>query len=73
MSSHLRVARDGTGRPPRVSLASREMAKVKKKCCRSKPKRCGNCPVVAHRVSKIKKLGLTGKALKRAVKAARIF
>jgi hypothetical protein len=49
------------------------MAKVKKKCCRSKPKRCGNCPVVALRVSKIKKLGLAGKALRRAVKAARVF
>jgi hypothetical protein len=49
------------------------MARVKKKCCRSKPKRCRNCPVVAHRMSKIEKLGLTGKALKRAVKAARLF
>ena len=49
------------------------MAKVKKNCCRSKPKRCSNCPVVALRVNKIEKLGLTGKALRRAVKAARLF
>ena len=49
------------------------MGKVKKKCCRSKPKRCRNCPVVALRVTKIERLGLTGKALKRAVKLARGF
>jgi hypothetical protein len=29
--------------------------------------------VVAHRLGKIEKLGLTGKALRRAVKAARRF
>jgi hypothetical protein len=29
--------------------------------------------VVAHRLSKIEKMGLTGKALRRAVKAARLF
>ena len=49
------------------------MTKVKKKCCRSTPKRCRNCPVLAHRLSKIEKMGLTGKALRRAVKAARLF
>jgi hypothetical protein len=49
------------------------MATVKKKCCRSKPKRCRNCPVAAHRLSKIERLRLTGKALERAVKAARVF
>ena len=55
-----------------VSLTT-TMTKVTKKCCRSKPKRCRNCPVVAHRVSRLEKLGLTGKKLKRAVKAARVF
>jgi hypothetical protein len=49
------------------------MTKVKKKCCRSTPKRRRNCPVVAHRLSKIEKMGLPGKALRRAVKAARLF
>ena len=49
------------------------MAAVKKKCCRSTPKRCRNCPVVAHRLGKIEKMGLTGKALRHAVKAARLF
>jgi hypothetical protein len=49
------------------------MSTVKKKCCRSQPKRCRNCPVLAHRLSKIEKRGLTGKALRCAVKAARLF
>jgi hypothetical protein len=49
------------------------VASVKKKCCRSKPKRCRRCPVVALRLSRIDRLGLTGKALKRAVRAARVF
>jgi hypothetical protein len=49
------------------------MGKIKKKCCRSTPKRCKNCPVVAHRVSKITKLGLAGKELRRALKKARLF
>ncbi|WP_214364308.1 hypothetical protein [Pseudonocardia sp. H11422] len=49
------------------------MGKVKKKCCRSKPKRCSNCPVVAQRLSKIADRGLKGKELARAVKQARIF
>jgi hypothetical protein len=49
------------------------MGKVKSKCCRSKPKRCARCPVVALRLSKIKKDDLTGKDLRRAVKAARRY
>lgn len=49
------------------------MGKVKKKCCRSKPKRCTNCPVVALRLSKIESSDLRGKELKRAVKAARAY
>jgi hypothetical protein len=49
------------------------MGKVKKKCCRSKPKRCRNCPVVAMRIGKIEKLRLTGKQLRRALKAARVY
>lgn len=49
------------------------MGKVKKKCCRSKPKRCGNCPVVALRLHKIDAAGLRGKERKRAVKAARVY
>lgn len=49
------------------------MGKVKKKCCRSKPKRCSNCPVVALRLRKIEDKGLQGKELRRAVKAARVY
>ena len=49
------------------------MASVKKKCCRSKPKRCRSCPVVALRVSKITKLRLAGKELRKALKAARRY
>jgi hypothetical protein len=49
------------------------MAKVKKKCCRSKPKRCTSCPVVHLRLKKIDAQGLKGKELARAVKAARIY
>jgi hypothetical protein len=49
------------------------MGKVKKKCCRSKPKRCANCPVVAQRLNKIKSQDLSGKELRRAVKAARVY
>jgi hypothetical protein len=49
------------------------MGKVKKKCCRSKPVRCATCPVVAQRLGKIKSQGLTGKELRRAVKAARVY
>ncbi|QJY44971.1 hypothetical protein [Pseudonocardia broussonetiae] len=49
------------------------MGKVKKKCCRSKPKRCSNCPVVALRLRKIEDRGLKGKELRRAVKAARVY
>jgi len=49
------------------------MSKVKKKCCRSKPRRCANCPVVALRMGKIEQQGLTGKDRRRAVKAARMY
>ena len=49
------------------------MGAVKKKCCRSKPKQCRACPVVALRLSKIEKLALRGKQLTRAVKAARAY
>ena len=49
------------------------MGKVKKKCCRSKPKRCSNCPVVALRLRKVSAQGLTGKALKKAVRQARVY
>lgn len=49
------------------------MGKVKKKCCRSKPKRCRNCPVVALRLSRIAADDLSGKALKKAVKLARVY
>lgn len=49
------------------------MPKVKKKCCRSKPRRCASCPVVALRLSKIKDKGLGKKELRRAVKAARVY
>jgi hypothetical protein len=44
--------------------------KVKKKCCRSRP-RCRKCPVVALRLAKAGAETLTGKDLKRAVKRAR--
>ncbi len=49
------------------------MGKVKKKCCRSKPKRCSNCPVVALRLSRVAADGLSGKQLKRAIKIARVY
>ena len=49
------------------------MGKVKKKCCRSKPKRCARCPAVALRLLKIESRGLTDKELRRAVKAARVY
>jgi hypothetical protein len=49
------------------------MGKVKKKCCRSTPKRCTSCPVVAQRIAKIEDHGLAGKELRRAVKAARAY
>ena len=55
-----------------VSLTT-TMTKVTKKCCRSKPKRCSNCPVVALRLHKIESRGLRGKELRRAVKAARVY
>lgn len=49
------------------------MSKAKKKCCRSKPKRCAECPVVVQRLDTVTKQGLTGKELRRAVKAARVY
>jgi hypothetical protein len=49
------------------------MATVKKKCCRSKPKRCKSCPVVHLRLKKIDVRGLSDKEYRRAVKAARIY
>jgi hypothetical protein len=44
--------------------------KVKKRCCRSRP-RCRRCPVVARRLAKAGAHELTGKELKRAVRQAR--
>lgn len=49
------------------------MGKVKKKCCRSKPKRCKSCPVVAMRLHKAGADDLSGKAYERALKIARIY
>lgn len=49
------------------------MGSVKKKCCRSKPKRCARCPVVALRLDKIDERGLDGKELRKARKAARRY
>ncbi|MEQ3551579.1 hypothetical protein WIS52_13980 [Pseudonocardia nematodicida] len=49
------------------------MGKVKKKCCRSKPKRCKSCPVVALRMRKAGADELKGKAFQRALKVARIY
>ncbi len=46
------------------------MPKVKKKCCRSTP-RCKRCPVVAMKRAKFEADGLSGKALKRAIKEVR--
>ena len=47
--------------------------RAKKKCCRSKPKRCKNCPVVAMRLHKAGADELSGKAFQRALKIARIY
>jgi len=44
--------------------------KLKKKCCRSKP-RCKRCPVVALRLARAGAAGLSGKPLKKALKKAR--
>ncbi|MFP5068518.1 hypothetical protein ACLFMI_02460 [Pseudonocardia nantongensis] len=49
------------------------MGKVKKKCCRSKPKRCKECPVVAMRLYKAGADDLDGKAYQRALKVARVY
>ena len=44
--------------------------KLKKKCCRSRP-RCRTCPVVAMRLDRAGGAELTGKDLKKALKALR--
>lgn len=44
--------------------------KVKKKCCKSRP-RCLRCPVVVLRLTKAGAGDLTGKDLKQAVRRAR--
>lgn len=44
--------------------------KLKKKCCTSRP-RCKRCPVVAMRLAKAGADELSGKALKKALRAAR--
>jgi hypothetical protein len=44
--------------------------KVKKKCCKSRP-RCSGCPVVVARLTKAGAGELSGKDLERAVKRAR--
>ncbi len=49
------------------------MGKVKKKCCRSSPKRCKSCPVVATRLAKAGAHELSGKKLARALRAARAY
>ncbi len=49
------------------------MGKVKKKCCRSSPKRCKSCPVVALRMKKAGANKLSGKKFARALKVARIY
>ncbi|GAA4851766.1 hypothetical protein ACFQ34_27690 [Pseudonocardia benzenivorans] len=49
------------------------MGKVKKKCCRSKPKRCKNCPVVALRLRRLGADELTGMKLRKALERARVY
>jgi hypothetical protein len=49
------------------------MGKVKKKCCRSSPKRCKSCPVVAMRLKKVGAKQMSGKKYARALKAARAY
>ena len=60
---------------PRARLAAVADAvgakKVKKKCCRSTPERCKSCPVVLMRTERLAEAGLSGKALKKAMKKAR--
>ncbi len=46
--------------------------KVKKKCCRSRP-RCKRCPVGALRLERAGAAALTGKDLKKALKALRVW
>ncbi|WP_080795877.1 hypothetical protein [Corynebacterium pacaense] len=47
-----------------------ESGKVKKKCCRDKP-RCTTCPTVAHRLRKAGALKLDDAALRTALAKAR--
>ena len=49
------------------------MGKVKRKCCRSSPKRCKSCPVVAMRLKKAGANKLSGKKYAGALKAARAY
>jgi hypothetical protein len=49
------------------------MGKVKKKCCRSTPERCRNCPVVAKRLSRVALDELSGKARRKAIERARVY
>jgi hypothetical protein len=49
------------------------MPKVKKKCCRSKPKRCKSCPVVHLRLKKVGADDLSGKDFQKALKIARVY
>ncbi|WP_169811481.1 hypothetical protein [Nocardia harenae] len=44
--------------------------KPKKKCCRKKT-RCVKCPVVIMRMKKLEAAGVSGKDLKKGLKAAR--
>lgn len=44
--------------------------KIKKKCCRSRP-RCKGCPAVLMRAARLHESGLAGKDLEKAVKRAR--
>ncbi|MEV0359040.1 hypothetical protein AB0H71_23585 [Nocardia sp. NPDC050697] len=44
--------------------------KPKKKCCRKKT-RCVKCPVVVMRMKKLEAAGVSGKDLKKGLKAAR--
>ena len=56
--------------PQAVVRKLMKAGKVKKKCCKSRP-RCRKCPVVVLRLTKAGAGELTGKDLKRAVKRAR--
>ena len=49
------------------------MPAVKKKCCRSKPKRCKSCPVVHRRLRKAGAEDLSGKDFQKALETARVY